>query len=148
MAVSTRPAGKDQYEPFVALIQREARDYFERSLAAMEMPMDTFRRLFRAAGTVSGIYEGTELAGLVWAELRGDVLHIHGLVLDKAFQGRGIGTRVLDILEVEHRGKASAIEIGVYASNERARAFFERRGYRVARTREDLGFQVLRKPLA
>ncbi|OGS50993.1 MAG: hypothetical protein A3K65_01865 [Euryarchaeota archaeon RBG_16_68_12] len=147
-AVAIRPAKEDQYDRFVDLIEAEAADYFERSLKMMGMPVDTFKRLFRVAGWVYGVYDGRALAGFAWIELRGDVLHIHGLVLSKELQGRGIGTRVLAILEKEFRGKAKAIEIGIYSSNDRARAFFERQGYRVDRTREDLEFHILRKPLA
>jgi len=146
-AVAVRPAKDDQYDRFVELIESEAKDYFDRSLKMMGMPVDTFRKLFRVAGWVYGVYEGRRLAGFCWIELRGDVLHIHGLVLWKEFQGRGIGTGVLDVLEAEFRGKAKAMEIGVYSFNGRARAFFERHGYSVARAREDLEFHILQKPL-
>lgn len=146
-AVAVRPAKEEQYDRFVELIESEAKDYFDRSLKMMGMPVDTFRRLFRVAGWVYGVYEGGRLAGFCWIELRGDVLHIHGLVLSKEFQGRGIGTGVLDVLETEFHGKAKAMEIGVYSFNDRARAFFERHGCKVARTREDLEFHILQKPL-
>jgi ribosomal protein S18 acetylase RimI-like enzyme len=146
-AVTVRPAKEDQYDGFVKLIQAEASDYFDRSLRMMGMPVDTFRRLFRVAGWVYGVYEGKRPLGFCWIELRQGVLHIHGLVLAKEHQGHGVGTRVLEVLETEFRGKASAIEIGVYSSNEQARAFFERHGYRVDRTREDLDFHILKKPL-
>ncbi len=146
-AVAIRPAKEDQYDRFVDLIETEAADYFEKSLMMMGMPVDTFKRLFRVAGWVYGVYDGRALAGFAWIELRGEVLHIHGLVLWKEFQGRGIGTHILGTLEKEFHGKAKAIEIGVYSSNDRASAFFERQGYRVDRAREDLGFHVLRKPL-
>ncbi len=146
-AVEVRPAKEDQYDGFVRLIEEEASDYFQRSLRMMGMPVDTFRRLFRVAGWVYGVYEGKRLDGFCWIELRSGVLHIHGLVLSKEYQGHGVGTRVLDILEKEFKGKATAIEIGVYSSNERAREFFERHGYRVDRARQDLDFHVLKKPL-
>lgn len=145
--VTVRPAKEDQYDGFVKLIQEEAADYFDRSLKMMGMPVDTFRRMFRVAGWVYGVYEGKRPVGFLWIELRQGVLHIHGLVLARTDQGHGIGTRVLGILEADFRGKASAIEIGVYSSNDRARGFFERLGYRVDRTRKDLDFHILKKPL-
>ncbi len=145
--MALKPATEGQYDGFVALIQAEASDYFNRSLRMMGMPVDTFRRLFRVAGWVYGVYEGKRPVGFCWIELRQGVVHIHGLVLEKEHQGRGIGTRVLEILESEFKGKASGIEIGVYLSNDRAREFFERHGYRVDRTRKDLEFHILKKPL-
>jgi ribosomal-protein-alanine N-acetyltransferase len=88
------------------------------------------------------------VAGFCWIEERGRVLHLHGLILRKEFQGRGIGGRVLEMLETRFSGRVDTIELGVHRSNTGAVRLYERTGYRTAETRGDLGFLILRKDLA
>ena len=58
--------------------------------------------------------------------------YLYALRIKPAFQNRGLGTRILEAAEAElrRRGMGTA-SIGVEKANPRARALYERRGYRV-----------------
>lgn len=142
------PVTAEQYDEFLRLMRDEAADYLERTTELMQMTWEQFAHLFRTVGEVRGIYANGELAGFYWIEVRGSTLHLHGLFLKAAFQGQGIGTQVLQMLEAGHRGKVDAIELGVHESNARARALYERCGYRVVQTLRELQFHIMQKHLS
>ncbi len=58
--------------------------------------------------------------------------YLYALRVKPAFQNRGLGTRILEAAEEElrRRGMTTA-SIGVEKNNPRARALYERRGYRI-----------------
>lgn len=79
---------------------------------------------------------------------------IADLYVAPRWRGRGLGTALIRALEAEAaRLGAQSVEIGAAESNPRARALYERLGYRVAHTlRVDLGrgeeeVAVLAKPI-
>jgi diamine N-acetyltransferase len=86
------------------------------------------------------IIADTERAGAVvvrYPWLGGPYLNILGVL--PPFQGRGIGAAVLDWLEAEaHRAAARNTWLYVAGFNGRARALYERNGYRFAARLEDL----------
>ncbi len=84
-----KPAEPDQYDELLDMMKREAENYLESSLSALGMEMKEFARLFRTVGEVNVVYIENRLAGFFWVEKRENTLHIHGLALEKAFQGRG-----------------------------------------------------------
>lgn len=137
----------EQYDAFLEVMRTQAAGYLETTLALMEMTWEKFREHFLSVGEVLGIYAGEQLAGFYWIELRERVLHIHALMVLPSHQGRGIGTEILRRLEVQHRGQATHVEMGVHDSNPRAKVLYERLGYRTFKVLKDLGFEVLRKPL-
>ncbi len=140
------PALDEQYDAFLQLMRDEA-VYLERTLPLMQMSWEEFARLFRTVGHVYGVYTGGRLAGFCWVEQRGCVLHIYGLVLKGEFQGQGIGSAVLQTLESEYKGRVDTVELGVHRSNPRAKALYQRLGYQVVRTLDDLGFEIMQKRL-
>ena len=140
-------AQAEQLEAFLQLMRDQAADYLERSLELVGATPERFGQLFRTVGQVYAIYQAGREAGFYWIEQRGEVLHLHGLILEESFQGRGVGTRVLHDLETRHDGVA-AIELGVHSSNRRARKLYARLGYETVQVLGDLGFEVMRKQLA
>jgi len=139
------PARMEQYEEFLQLMRSEIEDYLERTMELMQMTWDEFARLFKTQGQVEGIYQDGQLAGFYWIEERGQVLHLHGLIVKEPFRGQGIGTQVLEMLATRYKRDVTTIELGVQKSNERARRLYERLGFETVRTLDDLGFVVMQK---
>jgi ribosomal protein S18 acetylase RimI-like enzyme len=146
--LTVKPANPEQYDEFLQLMRESAADYLERTMELMQMSWDEFARLFRTVGQVYGVYDDERLAGFCWIEPRERILHLHGLILQTPFQGKGIGTRILEMLETEYAGQVDALELGVHASNARAKALYERVGFETVKTMEDLGFFVMQKRLS
>ena len=73
-------------------------------------------------------------------------MHVHALLLEPGFRGRGLGGEVLSGLEDELAGRIDDVELGVLPGNVRARALYERTGFE--QVGERLGFVIMRKSLA
>jgi ribosomal protein S18 acetylase RimI-like enzyme len=142
------PVKVEQYDEFLQLGRDQAANYFERTMELMQMTWQQCDHMFRTVGQVYGICENDQVAGFYWIEERGKVLHLHGLVLKEQFQGKGIGTQVLKMLETKYRGSMDAIELGVHKSNEKASALYERLGYETVKRLEDFGFYIMQKRLS
>ena len=72
--------------------------------------------------------------GYAACEIRGTVAHLHKLYLGRAFQGRGLGRRLLErvqALAVER--KADRMELRVNRSNVRALRFYRNAGFALLR---------------
>lgn len=138
----------EQYEEFMQLMWSHAADYLESTMRLMEMTYQQFNHLFRKVGQVYGVYEDGQCVGFYWIEERENVLYLHGLVLKELFQGKGIGSQVLRMLETKYRGSMDSIELGVHKSNVKARAFYVRLGYETVKFLDDLGFYIMQKHLS
>ncbi|MFJ3836370.1 GNAT family N-acetyltransferase [Streptomyces sp. NPDC090054] len=97
-------------------------------------------------GQVRGLYRVFLLALLERTPTRGELV-MDGIAVDPAARGRGIGGLLLDgIEEVAAEQGCRRIRLDVIAENPRARALYERRGFRAVRVRrtpwlrEVLGF--------
>ena len=142
-----RKAESHLYDALMQLQEEQAGHYLNQTLALMGTTWQEYAELFRTVGQVYGIYQDGRLAGFYWIEERDRILHLHGLILTTEFQGQGIGSHVLQMLETEYRGRVEAIELGVHESNARAIALYQRFGYRTVKTLADLGFFVMQKAL-
>jgi ribosomal protein S18 acetylase RimI-like enzyme len=69
------------------------------------------------------------------------------LILKDEFQGRGIGSEVLNSLVNECSGKIDSIELGIHHSNQRAKELYERFGFRTVQTLDDLDFSIMQKEI-
>ena len=117
-------------------------------LAGMGMTREELEQAMRATGEIRTVDVGGEDAGSVWLELRDRTLHLHALLLAPAFRGRGVGRRVLELVEDEYRGRADELELGVQRGNEAAEHLYEATGFtEVESPHGELGFRVLRRRL-
>jgi ribosomal protein S18 acetylase RimI-like enzyme len=137
----------EQYDLFLQWMWDDGQEYMVRTMRLMNMTWDEYSQIFRTRGEVYSICQDTDLAGFYWIEQRGDTLHLHGLILMPAFQGKGIGTSVLTMLEKKFSGKVDKIELGVYQENSRAISLYQRNGYQVTQTLDDLHFLIMQKQL-
>jgi ribosomal protein S18 acetylase RimI-like enzyme len=111
----------------------------------LELTADDVARLPHEVGELREVEEDGATAGYVWLELRERTLHVHALLLEPEFRGRGIGGRVLYELEEEFRDRADDVELGVEPGNAPALRLYERAGF--VRVGERLGFLIMRKRL-
>jgi ribosomal protein S18 acetylase RimI-like enzyme len=147
-ALEFRLIRTDQYEDCLQLMLSLAGPYLEKTMELMQMDKRQFAELFRKVGRVSLIFSRSVQAGFYWIKERERVLHIHALILKKPFQGRGLGTAVLQRLEKEFRGRADIIEIGVHSSNERAIALYRRLGYKIHKNLDYLDFLIMQRNIS
>jgi ribosomal protein S18 acetylase RimI-like enzyme len=145
--LTCKPANPDQHDDFFQLMLDEAVDYLEHTMKLMGLSLEHFRQLFKTVGKVYAIYHNDQLAGFYWIEEREGTLHLHGLVLRKDFQRKGIGSEILNLLETEYASRVKAIELGVHQSNTGARQLYEKSGYRLVKQMPELGFDILQKPI-
>lgn len=137
----------EQYDLFLQWMWDDGHDYMERTMRLMDMTWDEYAQIFRTRGKVYSIYQDANLAGFYWIEERGDTLHLHGLILIPAFQGKGIGTSILTMLGQKYTGKMKQIELGVYQQNSGAIRLYEKLGFQVTQTLDDLPFYIMHKQL-
>ncbi|KAF0115828.1 MAG: MobC protein [Rhodobacteraceae bacterium] len=89
---------------------------------------------------VYGRWGGRWRGGVLWSlgrEVDNDRFLIDGICVGKAHRGKGVGSRLLEALyqEAAERGYES-IRLDVVQNNVRARALYERQGFRPTKTEE------------
>ncbi len=141
------PAREAQYAEFFQMMRDLSAAYLETTLALTQLTWQDFERLFRSTGQVFGIYEEGQLAGFYWIEQRERVLHLHGPFVKPSFQGHGIGSQVLKMLESEYSSRVNAVELGVHDSNAQAKSLYEKVGFETIKRLDELGFSVMQKRL-
>ena len=137
----------EQYDLFLQMTRGDGQEYMEQTLRLMEMSWSEYSQIFHTRGKVFAIHKDNDLAGFYWIEERGDTLHLHGLILMSPFQGMGIGTTVLTMLDNKFSGKVDKIELGVYQQNTGAIRLYKKLGYQVTETLDDLHFFIMQKQL-
>lgn len=138
----------EQYDQFLQMMWDDGQEYWENTLRIMKMTWEQYAQIFRTLGEVHAIYKDTRLAGFYWTEHREDTLHLHGLILKPEFRGQGIGTAVLTKLSDGFSGKVARIELGVYQTNAGAIRLYQRLGFTITRSRDDLHFYIMQKALS
>jgi len=138
----------EQSDQFLEWMWADGHEYWENTLRIMHMTWEEYARIFRTLGKVRAIFQDGNLAGFYWIEERDDTLHLHGLILRPEFQGQGIGSVVLTMLADEYKGRMEQIELGVYQGNKGAIRLYERMGFCLTRTLDDLHFNIMQKKLA
>lgn len=141
------PAKPEHYDALFQLMLDDAADYLNCAPALMQLTREQFAEHFRTVGQVYGLSCEAQLVGFVWVEERPPLLYLHGMVVRRSHQGRGIGAAALQWLAQTYRGRCAAIELGVHESNTRARALYERSGYRQVAFLEAIGFYIMQRPL-
>jgi len=146
--ITYRAPTSDERALFLVWMREHMAGTVEAVMEFLDLTWDGFAELFETVGEVRAVCDGDDLAGFVWIEARDRELHVHGIILRPEFRRRGIGAGIFEDLEAEFAGKVDAIELGVRTSNEDAVRFYERRGFRLERSIDEIGFCVYRKAIA
>lgn len=142
-----QPAIDEQIDEFLELLRTDAENYLIPTMQVMGWSWAEFAQRVRGVGRVFCVFQGEQKVGCYWIEERGRILHLHGIVVARAFQGQGIGSQIIHQLAEEYRGRMDAIELGVYQSNQRAKALYERLGFAAIRFLPEVGFYIMQLPL-
>ncbi|MGL6052846.1 MAG: GNAT family N-acetyltransferase [Aeromonas salmonicida] len=94
----------------------------------------------------SWILQGGERVGLLCCKLYDNALHVHPLIIFLQYQGRQLGSAVMERLqrEVEREGK-SRVTLSSFTGNQGAVRFYECLGYKMVE--RDQEFVSLSRPL-
>jgi ribosomal protein S18 acetylase RimI-like enzyme len=142
-----RKAGSEEYESFFDLMTEETEAYLDHALSAIGLTREKLAQSFRTVGNVYAVELSSEVVGLIWLETRGNILHIHALVLRPEAQGKGLGSRIMADIARDMATGVDTIEVGVHESNARALALCEKRGFILFKRRPEAGFVILQKKL-
>ncbi len=144
MNIEIRPATAEDVPAVAALEQDLVRGdapgdpYLVRTLQRQEVE-DQYRKLIASdwavclvatyGGQVVGYLSGGRKDSPRWRPV--NATEIHALYLHEAFRNQGIGTLLVDefVRWSRERG-AEVVEVGAFASNTRAVAFYEKAGFR------------------
>ena len=85
-------------------------------------------------------------AGLLVLRQDPDALHVSLLLLDPAWQGRGLGRRVMERFQTEAETSGLPVTLSCFRGNTRALAFYQGLGYQISG--EDEVFYDLIRPRA
>jgi ribosomal protein S18 acetylase RimI-like enzyme len=143
--LTDEPATREQRVQFLEMLRMELAGYLDRTLQHLEMTWGQFVESFQSRGEIHAVREDGEVAGYYWIEMRGETLHLHGIVILPEFRGRGIGTHLLRKLDREYSSRVTAIELGVKDDNARARRLYDQAGFRAVRSLPDIGFTIMQK---
>lgn len=99
------------------------------------------RYLFVAEDLEAGEIVG--FASAQWQQIRNlnvlldrDMLYINEVVVDRKWQGKGVGQRIMtELIELAKELQADSVELTVSAFNEGAQAFYEKLGFAVRSSR-------------
>ena len=140
-----RPLEDRRYERFVELFAEFMPPDSEAVYRELGLSPEEAAALPRSVGELRQVEEDGAVAGYAWLELRDRTLHVHALLLEPEFRGRGLGGVVLAELEREFEDRVDEVELGVLPGNARALALYEKAGFE--RVGERLGFLIMRKPV-
>jgi ribosomal protein S18 acetylase RimI-like enzyme len=146
--LTLEPARTDQhYDALLELVYHQRTAYLDPLLDLIALTGEQFGQYFRATGVAYRVCLDGELVGICWIKIHQPVLSLLGLVIQTERQGAGLGAQVLAWLEEHAPPGIASVELQVHVSNPRARALYERVGYRQAAYDPASGFFTMRKAL-
>jgi ribosomal protein S18 acetylase RimI-like enzyme len=129
-----RPAAPSDLDFLFALYSTTMRDVVEQTWGWDEAWQRTdFVKRF-AESVVSVVEVAGRAAGTVWVQWTPDCLYICELQVSPEFQGRGLGTAVLQHMIEQAASRGLPVELAVVPANPRAKGWYERVGFEVVAT--------------
>jgi len=130
------PANEQDAADILALqrlaFQSEAALYNDWSIPQLTQSLDSLLAEFTSSVVFKALF-GTRLVGSVRATVVGGVCAIGRLMVHPEFQGRGIGARLLSVIEAKHIG-AEKYELSTGSRSEASIRLYQRHGYQICRT--------------
>lgn len=129
-AVALRPAASADSEFCLRVHEAAMGEYVAAVHGWVDVEQrDYHERVFRPGAWQIVTVDGADAGSLV-VELRPDEVYLARLELHPRHQGRGVGARVVEAVVGTAAGHARPLLLDVLAVNTRARAFYERQGFR------------------
>jgi len=136
-SLTSRPAGPEDGELVYAMARAAMRPYVEARWGWDEEAQRRIHARRFAEHVTEILHVGDEPVGLRVVEREPDGIRLLRLHVVPAWQSRGIGSAVLEALRVEGAEAGLPIRLRVLRVNPRARAFYERHGFRVVGLTDD-----------
>lgn len=137
-----------QYDQLFDSMMKYTSTYLQDVMNSLGVSAEQFKELFKKTGRIQVVYLQERIAGFFWTEKRDEVLHIHALIIEEEFQGKGLGKKILQTIEKEYNEGARVLEIGVHLSNNRAIKLYEDFGFVKVKELNEIGFIVMQKQLS
>jgi ribosomal protein S18 acetylase RimI-like enzyme len=145
-----RPATQDDVEQIARLVNAAYAKYLDR-MEKPPAPMLADYATLIAQGEVYVLAAGAEIAGLLVIKAQDQTVFIENVAVDLAFQGQGLGRRLMAF--AEQRARERGLREARLYTNEvmvENRAFYQRLGFVEVERRVDGGYHrvFMRKSLA
>lgn len=128
-AYALRPATPDDFDFLFTLHRSAMRQYIETIWGWNDdWQQEYFRRKFDPAARQVVQVEGRD-AGVVVVERRPDEVYLGLIELLPEYQGRGIGTQIVNDIKAAAHGAGLPMALHVLRSNDPARRLYERLGF-------------------
>lgn len=128
---SLRPTSDDDFNFLFDLHRAAMREYIEPIWSWHEdWQAEYFRKKFDPANRWIVVID-SEDAGVVVVERRADILYLSLIELLPKYQGRGIGSEILEELKAEAFRRDLPLALHVLETNEPARRLYERLGFQI-----------------
>jgi ribosomal protein S18 acetylase RimI-like enzyme len=144
---TTLAQGKQSYDWAFELMIQSTASYIHSVLRQMEITLDRFRALMEEVGEVHIATMDDHPIGFFWIERRDNTMHIHGICVDPSYRNQGLGQRMMEDIASRCDESIHRIELGVEVDNAIAIHVYEKQGYRIVHTMDDVGFYIMRKDL-
>ena len=130
MPLSFRPATPEDYE-FARFTHHAAyRQVVTRQFGKWDEGMqDGFFAENWGEGPMEIVLFGGERCGYLGVDHKADHVYVREIVILPAYQGKGIGTRILQGLQVAAAVRGIPVRLQVLIANDRARRLYERVGF-------------------
>lgn len=129
VGISLRPATDADFENLFDLNMATMRVYAEQVYGPRNEAehRQIFRERFRPASTQIVVIDGVD-AGMLHLEPDGDSVHLANIRVAPAYQGRGIGTRLIVAVQQDAHAHGRSVALRVFHGNP-ARFLYERLGF-------------------
>jgi ribosomal protein S18 acetylase RimI-like enzyme len=147
MDIDYRKVVKEDYYYVVDLIQRNL-DYVIQKSFNGKMNYSVYFRRMRKSGLSNIILYNKVECGILWCTIRGQSLHVNTIVIDKEYQGKGIGSKIFyDIEKLAEKYNLTSIDLGVQGVNVRAKNFYKKLGFKEYGYNEEFDTIYMQKKL-
>lgn len=135
LAVDIGPAREEEAAAILAVQKAAYRSEAERNrdwtIPPLSQTLEEMRADIRALDVLAA-RSGDRCVGSVRARLDGEVCHVGRLIVDPDWQGRGLGSRLLDAIQARFpQAREFALFTGERSTGNLA--FYQKRGYRITR---------------
>lgn len=102
-----------------------------------------------ASATTSVIEEDGRIAGYIQVMEKHDRIYVQNVAISEAFQGKGIGTQLLEGLQSNAAARKVPLQLSVFRTNTPAQRLYERLGFRPVgetQTHVEMSWAAARRP--
>lgn len=148
MELGYRLVTKNDAKYIIYLVKDNLKEVIKKSFKD-KFDFGLFMKRVMREGTGYIITFGEQRCGFIWFTIKQETLHVNTIVIDKPYQGMGIGMRVFkDMENLAKRMNLKYIHLGVQGINEKAKKFYEKIGFEYTGYVDEFDTYYMRKKLS